>query len=64
MQKDFKLRMMLANKTKATTNVLFTFNVGMTVTQLADMKKSLRAIKATMYRVALIALILFFIPAT
>ena len=42
--------MMLANNTKAMTNVLFVLNVVMTVTQLADMKKSMRAIKATMYR--------------
>ena len=42
--------MMLANHTKAMTNVLFVLNVVMTVTQLADMKKSMTAIKATMYR--------------
>ncbi len=42
--------MMLANNTKVTTNVLFILNVGMTVTQLADMNKSMRAIKATMYK--------------
>ena len=40
------------------------FNVGMTVTHVAGMKKSMRAIKATLYMVALIALKLFFISAS
>ena len=42
--------MMLANNTRAMTNVLFVLIAVMTVTQLADMKKSMRAIKATVYR--------------
>ena len=41
---------MLANEIKAMTKVMFAFNAVVTVTQFADMKKSMRAKKATMYR--------------